>query len=102
MNADLVWDGRWLLLVSGPFRIAVADFEDIVEGEPELYIYGWNTSDDGFELGSRGDGALNINCKNEAEAEEVLRALLGLRGVVVPPRCQPDQHVSEADTGEST
>jgi len=102
MRADLEWDGRWLLLVCGPLRIAIADFEDIVEGCPELYIYGWGTASDGFTLGVRGDDTLHIDCNSEAEAEAALRALLGVRGLEVPPRRQPDQqHVSEADTEDS-
>ena len=98
MKASLEWDGRWLVLVCGPLRIAVADFEDIIEGEPELYIYGWGTAPDGFSLGVRGDDTLKVDCRTEAEAEEVLRALLGIRGLVVPPRRQSDKHVSGTDT----
>lgn len=98
MNATLVWESDWLVLIAGPWRLSVADIEVYSDGTALAHIFGWMPS----RLGALTPPPeseehkgweepcerCEILCRSRTEAVAVIRALLAVRGVECP---DPDQ-----------
>lgn len=102
MNATLVWESDWLVLIAGPWRLSVADIEVYSDGTALAHIFGWMPQDFGTITPQPGSDDHNgmeemadrceIPCTSRAEAVAVIRALLAVRGVECP---DPGQAISE-------
>ena len=107
MDCSLVWDASgadaWLVLRAGPFAVRVAYIEVYTTDKTAMaFLYSWTVAPDDAWIAACPDssreegrpsrwthedyGAIEIPCRSADEAESVIRALLAIRGVDVPPR----------------
>lgn len=103
----LTWEegagDTWLILRAGPFAVRVAYIEVYTADKTAMaFLYSWTVAPDDAWIAARPDpsreegrpskwthddyGAIEIPCRSGDEAEAVIRALLGVRGVAVPAR----------------
>lgn len=103
----LSWDDSgadaWLILRAGPFAFRVAYIEVYTADKTATaFFYSWTVAPDDAWIAAHPDpahedggpskwthddyGAIEIPCRSADEAERVIRALLGVRGVTVPER----------------
>ena len=96
-------DAAWLVLRAGPFAVNVGYIEVYTADKTAMaFLYLWTVAPDDAWIAARPDpsreegrpskwrhddyGAIEIPCRSADEAERVIRALLGVRGVTVPER----------------
>ena len=74
---ECFWDDDWLKVRVGGLQFDVADFMDTPTDD--VRIYGWSP-DSGVP-----QGPLLVPVTSRREAVAVIRALVGVRGIEVPP-----------------